>query len=385
MSRPFPQVGVSISFDPDAARAARLAAMEAMEQAQLTEAAWACCFFTNTHLARAGAIRQGVLTETHCRVLCGTSAQGVQTLGAETETGPGVVVMVGGREISAAGGVLPSDGANLMGFFGTEPGSLLLLFPDLFRVNVEELLGTFAGGLGHTEIAGAGSGDGTPDSGLQLGLSGPRAGTVAALGLKGSFRAVVGVASGAQPVGEPRRVTQAEPGVLLTLDDQPALQVFMNTAEQLGMTNLDQALAELRVGFHLEEPPSPLATFQQENRCTPRPVTGLTAQQGLRVHLPPGAHATISFLRANPAWALEETRRMAQQMNEDLGGPPQLAFYFSSVGRGALLHGRRQADTTVLRNVWGDFPLAGLMGGLEISKGGVHNLTGVLAALRWLE
>src|SRR5262249_60797082 len=93
------------------------------------------------------------------------------------------------------------------------------------------------------------------------------------------------------------------------------------------------------------------------------------APGGARVFLPAGAPA-------NAAAALE---RMLKELKARAGGPPRAGLYFSCVARGPNLFDEPMRETALIRDAFGDFPLAGFFGNGEIAHNRIYGYTGVLA------
>jgi small ligand-binding sensory domain FIST len=73
---------------------------------------------------------------------------------------------------------------------------------------------------------------------------------------------------------------------------------------------------------------------------------------------------------------------MLDAISADLDGPPQGGLYFSCLGRGEHMFGRRSAELEIIRDRLGEFPLAGFFCNGEISHDRLYGYTGVLTLFR---
>jgi small ligand-binding sensory domain FIST len=70
--------------------------------------------------------------------------------------------------------------------------------------------------------------------------------------------------------------------------------------------------------------------------------------------------------------------RMVSQLAGRLSGPPKAGIYVSCVARGAALFGEAGAETALIREGLGEFPLIGFFANGEISRDRLYGHTGVL-------
>jgi small ligand-binding sensory domain FIST len=70
--------------------------------------------------------------------------------------------------------------------------------------------------------------------------------------------------------------------------------------------------------------------------------------------------------------------RMLRQLGARLNEPPKAGIYVSCVARGAALFGEAGAETALIRDAFGDFPLVGFFANGEISRDRLYGHTGVL-------
>ena len=62
-----------------------------------------------------------------------------------------------------------------------------------------------------------------------------------------------------------------------------------------------------------------------------------------------------------------DMRRMVTKLSTRTEGQLEFGIYFDCSARGRALYGREGVDTEVIRNIMGDFPLIGMLGGFEMA------------------
>jgi small ligand-binding sensory domain FIST len=90
----------------------------------------------------------------------------------------------------------------------------------------------------------------------------------------------------------------------------------------------------------------------------------------------------VMFCRRDEAAAREDLHRMLDRISADLDGPPRGGLYFSCLGRGEHLFGRRSAELELIARRLGEFPLVGFFCNGEISHDRLYGYTGVLTLFR---
>ncbi|MCZ6559194.1 MAG: FIST C-terminal domain-containing protein [SAR324 cluster bacterium] len=385
------KVGVGLSLASDSALAARQASLEALEQAGLKSATWALCFFSGHHLPGAEALRATILRETGCTSLGGCSAMGVIAKGEEVEGVPAVALMVGGASgVEAHSVLLPEDGQGLAGFgnlSGWSSGnSLLLVLPDTFQVDINQVRNRMCSEIPELPVFGAGAtDDGRTGISLQLGMEGVRNRSISLLGLFGELEVAVGITQSCKLLGEPHFITNSRENILIELDGQPALGKLIQQGQALGLDDFQQLSMEVMFGFPLDtENPQ----FTGET-CLVRSLGGLDQDShGLVVPYPLINQTSMAFMHRNPKTAQQDMRRMVKEVQGKLTGPPDLGIYFDCAARGRGFYGRAGVDMEAITAQLGNFPLIGMYGGFELATAmglpHIYTYTGVLLLLRGL-
>lgn len=180
----------------------------------------------------------------------------------------------------------------------------------------------------------------------------------------------VGLSQGCAPVGPVRRATSAEDNVVLSIDGQPALEVFKEAAGVTHPHELRAAAATTLVAF-----PTP---GSDGNDYLVRHLTGIDPERGLIAvghSVEPGDR--LFFVRRDGAAAKRDLETMLAGTKARLERP-KAGLYFSCLARGPHMFGPGSAERAILRETLGDIPVAGIFCNGEISNARLYGYTGVL-------
>lgn len=181
-----------------------------------------------------------------------------------------------------------------------------------------------------------------------------------------------GLTQGCSPIGDIHEVTEARDNVLITLDGQPALDVFKADIGEVLARNIE------RVGGYIHAA-LPISGTDNGDYLV-RNIMGIDpAKQRMSIgeRLHPGDK--LMFVRRDGASALADLERMLDDVTHRAGGPPKAALYFSCVARGPNLFGDNSEELTAVAQAIGeDVPLVGFYANGEISNNRVYGYTGVL-------
>lgn len=235
-------------------------------------------------------------------------------------------------------------------------------------------------------------------------------------GLSGvAFSADVGILSrvtqGAQPVGPERTITRSEGNLILTLDDQPALDILLQE-RGISLDQPAQAMPRLRAtlaGLRHAGPSAQSSGLESQRRgqfgpdVMVRHLIGVDPQrQGVAIgdHAPVGSR--VAFCERHTAAARADLTRICAELREELepetrdhalahalsendaeSAPHPArriagAVYVSCAGRGGPHFGSPSAELQVVRRALGDVPLVGFFAGGEIAYHALYGYTGVL-------
>ena len=180
-----------------------------------------------------------------------------------------------------------------------------------------------------------------------------------------------GLTQGCSPIGPLRRVTAARENILMRIDDRPALEVFKEDIGELLARDLRRVGGRIFVGIPVRG--SDTGDYIVRNLMAIDTERNWIAIGG---QLAPGD--PVMFCRRDPTSALEDLRRMLEQLKRRAGGPPKAGLYFSCVARGPNLFGADSEELRTIRDALGEFPLAGFFGNGEIAHDRLYGYTGVL-------
>jgi small ligand-binding sensory domain FIST len=217
------------------------------------------------------------------------------------------------------------------------------------------------------------------------------------------------VTQGAQPVDRERTVTAADGNLVLSLDNEPALDVLLR---ELGIS-LEQpetAMPRLRATLVGLTPPiaeagvrSPQRRGQFGPEVTVRHIIGLDpGRRGVAIADVAPVGSRLAFCERNVQAARADLIRVCAEVREELE-PEELslplataletpeadaapqparriagAVYVSCAGRGGPHFGSPSAELQIVRRALGDVPLVGFFAGGEIAHHRLYGYTGVL-------
>ncbi len=175
---------------------------------------------------------------------------------------------------------------------------------------------------------------------------------------------------GCTPVGPRHVVTDARRNILVTLDGRPALDVFREDIGPAAARDLRHASAYLHAAL-------PVAGSDTGDYLV-RNVMGIDPQSKLvaiGASVEPGE--SVMFCRRDAESARHDLDRMLAEI-ASLKGRPRGALYFSCVGRGQHMFGRKSYEMERVQEALGDVPVVGFACNGEISHDRLYGYTGVL-------
>ncbi|HUG24951.1 FIST signal transduction protein [Piscinibacter sp.] len=277
---------------------------------------------------------------------------------------------------------------------------------DPATADLGELIGELAGrtstGYLFGGLASARGGETAP--GLHL-AEGVFDGGLSGVAFSADVSMVSRVTQGCQPVGPVRHVTACERNVVLTLDDEPALDCLLGDLELEAdeprevVSRLRHTLVGLSDSFDdvLARP----GQFGTDTRV--RHLIGIDpARRGIAIGDIAQLGTQLAFCRRHVEAARRDLVRICSEIREELE-PETLpletalalqgtaaehtahparriagAVYVSCAGRGGAHFGAPSAELAIVRHALGDVPLVGFFASGEIARHHLYGYTGVL-------
>ncbi len=165
-------------------------------------------------------------------------------------------------------------------------------------------------------------------------------------------------------LGPLRPITKARGSLVLELGGEPALDVLTRAGQNLqGQPLIFTVLARNPQDRELADEPRQLLI---------RGVQGIDPQaRGLVVSEEVREGLFMTFGIRDPAAARDDLERLARELGREIAGAaPLAALYVNCGGRGRGLYGRANVDTRILRERFGDIPIAGMQSAFEIGPFG---------------
>jgi small ligand-binding sensory domain FIST len=327
-------------------------------------------YFTEPLMPHAAEVIETLQELTGVRDWVGTVGMGVVATGTEYLGEPALALMVAdlpaesyavfsGKRRAPQPGARTPAGA-VAAHFGVVHGDPQTPdMPDLIRdmaTRVES--GYLVGGLSSAR-------QGTVQVAIDI-LSGGLSGVV----LASDVPVVTRHTQGCTPLHARHVVTECEDNIIVSLDGRPALDVFKEDVGELLGRDLRRAAEIMHVGFPVRG--SDTGDYVVRNLLGIDPKNKLIA-----VGEVPETGSAVLFCKRDAQTAREDLARILADLKREAPAP-RGALYFSCIGRGEHLFGRRGAELEQIRDAIGDVPLVGFFCNGEISHDRLYGYTGVL-------
>lgn len=176
---------------------------------------------------------------------------------------------------------------------------------------------------------------------------------------------------GCSPIGPKRSVTGCQRNVLISLDGKPAFDVFLEDIGEKLAGDLNRVGGHIFAGISV--PGSDTGDYLARN------LVGIDTQSKLIAigdYLKKGD--SLMFCRRDAKTARDDMARMLESIQQGLYSRPKAGVYYSCLGRGESLFGKGKGELKMIKDVFGDIPLAGFFCNGEISHNRLYGYTGVL-------
>jgi len=183
----------------------------------------------------------------------------------------------------------------------------------------------------------------------------------------------LGLTQGCAPIGPSRTITQAEENIVFTIDGRPALDVLKEDIGEILARDLSRIEGYIFAAL-------PVAGADTADYLV-RNLIGISEDEGvLAIGSTVVEGDRIMFCRRDRDSAVEDLRRMLRDLKRRAGGRDiRGGLYYSCVARGINQFGPDSVELGIIRDILGDFPLAGFFANGEISNDRLYGHTGVLA------
>jgi small ligand-binding sensory domain FIST len=378
------RIGVGVSTEPDARRAAVEAAAHAREELAGEAPSLAVLLGSRSHTDKAVDVLDAVQETVKPPALIGCVAQAIVAGRHEIEDEPAVAVWLASglpAETFQLDFVRTGSSGLITGYrFDRTAHDLHVLLPDPYTFPSSLLVEHLNSDLPGTTVVG----------GLVSGGLGPgdtrlfRDRDVLTSGLVGvrlpGMHGIPIVSQGCRPIGEPYIVTGAEGAVITELGGRPPLQRLRDIVE--GLQHDEQVLVSngLQVGIVVDEHlPAP-----GQGDFLIRGLLGADSSTGaIEIGEAVEVGATLQFQVRDAAGADKDLRLIVERAGAELPGRPVGALLFTCNGRGRRMFGVADHDASTIEELLGGIPLAGFFAAGEIGpiagRNALHGFTASMA------
>lgn len=264
---------------------------------------------------------------------------------------------------------------------GRRATAMVFARPEAFKTEYLEALG--GSGAPAIQVFGAGTVGGaavvvTAEGKL---LEAPIAGLV----LKGLAPPLADSSPACKLLSQFEQIDEASGGMVARIGGRPALDLLSSLTSELPRQQGQQPLVFAALAF--EDPDASGADSRE--RYVVRPVRGIDpARRSVLIGREARPGVRFAFGVRDAAAARAGLQEMARQVSQHaLGAAPRFAIYLSCAGRGQGLYGTADVESRILRQRFGDLPIAGMHSAFEIAPFGPGQAklalyTGVLALFR---
>lgn len=180
-----------------------------------------------------------------------------------------------------------------------------------------------------------------------------------------------GVSQGCQPLASTHLISDCVDNVIVGLDGRKALDVFKEDIGEVLARDLSRVSGYIHAALPIEG--------SDTNDYMVRELLGIDPSRGwLAVAAPVEPGDRILFVRRDPETAKADLTAMLENLKARLPDPPKGALYFSCMARGENIFGAPDVEMSLVREAFGDVPLAGFFAGGEVSNSRLYGHTGVI-------
>ena len=325
------------------------------------------------------------------RVLIGCSGQGVIGPSTEVEGEPALALLA----VSLPGALLaprhlsqaelqqcdsPDAARELLGVAPDDVKAWLLL-ADPYTLDAERLLEVLSTSYSRVPLLGGMASGDTQARRTQLFLDGQvHEDGVLALAIGGPLTIRSIVSQGCNPIGRAWTITETQGRMIKTIAGRPALEVLLETIDQLPADEQARVQQNLLIGLAMDE-------YRDEygrGDFLIRNILGADRESGaFAVSALPRDGQTLQFQVRDAAAADEDLRLLLEEEKAAMApGASIAALLWSCNGRGQGLFGSPDHDAKAIADILGPIPLAGFFCNGEIGPvGSMNYLHGFTASI----
>ena len=199
----------------------------------------------------------------------------------------------------------------------------------------------------------------------------PLTGGLSGVAFNDRIHTLTGVSQGCAPLPGHWRVTAAQDTLIERLDGRPAVEVFREVAGPALGADLRRAASSLMIGLTGDD--------GDRRLFTARRIVALDLRSNrLAINDSVAKGQNILFLKRDEAAARADLARMLDELRAACPHPPKGGLYVSCASRGGMLFERDETEIEMIREVFGDIPLAGFFAAGEIAGDHLFGQTGTL-------
>jgi small ligand-binding sensory domain FIST len=392
-----PRFSSALSTEADSPRALSSAIAELEAGLGDTAADLVLAFATHHHGPALESLGPELARATGATVVAGCTAESVIAGSREVEGRPGIALWAASlpkttvrlHEVSAHAGEDGEPAFSRLPSVGDAERACMLVLADPYTFPVDAFLGRLNEALpGVPAIGGMASGAMGPGQTLFFTAEGVREAGCTVITLEGAIELFPVVSQGCRPIGKPWVITECERNLIKRLGGKPALEVLMETLNELAKAEGKARPSMPFLGLAID----PTRTHFQRGDFLVRGIMALDQRNR--------AVAVADFVRRGQTVQL--LVRDARSAGEDLesllashGGGALAeedrnstgALLFSCNGRGMRMFGKPDHDARCVHNGLGaEIPLAGFFAAGEIGPVGgrnfMHGFTASVALFR---
>lgn len=186
-----------------------------------------------------------------------------------------------------------------------------------------------------------------------------------------SIQMLTGISQGCAPLPGNRRITQAQDSLIERIDGRPAVEVFREAAGPELAADLRRAASTLMVGLTEDD--------QDRRLYSVRRIVALDLRTNrIAINSSVERGQNFIFVKRDGASARQDLVRMLTELKAACPHPPKGALYVSCASRGGVMFNADDTELNVIREVFGDLPLAGFFAAGEIAGDRYFGYTGTL-------